>query len=262
MENQNLPFITRKNLSFELTTGFAIRISTRSRRVVTLSIKGGTKEGIFSFEHTTTGTLTYTSSTFQIPDIPLWISVYDLAYGIQLKETYVTVDLIMNGTLVQRLASGHVYINTVLSWPNTNIIPSVPDEIGNVRAIASADPAAGVECSITVPTLVIWRVLAVRVQLVAAAAAASRRVHLVFTRATTGIIDCFSSVDQIISETKVYSAYPSQGNLSLTNDNDIIIPIPNNIILREADTITTETFNINAGDNFGVMTALVEEFSM
>lgn len=255
-----LPFISRNQLSFQENTAFAITIRSKSRKADTLHVIGATKENTFDFTFVTASNLSLQTATFNLPDVPIWVSVIDNDLHFSVGESYITVDLVLNGKNVQRLCSGSVWGAKAISWPNANIEPPLPISTGRIITLASADPAAGAELTITVPTGVIWKVKNIRFQLVTAAAAASRRVHLVFTQQTSGIIDCFSSVDQIISQTRNYSAMPLGTNLSLGDDNDIIIPIPANLLLGISDKITTETTALDAGDNFGIMQVTVEEF--
>jgi len=260
MDKEIPTFLSRKQLDFQENTGFSIKISSRGRRANTFKISGMTKNGIFTFLHSATTGLTLTLDIFAVPDIPIWITVLDATGSSFPGETYITVDILFNNTTIHRCIAGFPYKDKPLSWPYAQIDIPVPQTMGRNAIVPSANPAAGAEETLAVPVNVMWKIKAIRLQLVTAAVAGNRRVHLVFTTSTTGIIDCFSSVDQIISETKNYTGMILGSALSLGDDNDIIIPIPPDIIMVNGDTITTETTGLNAGDDFGIMSAIVDEY--
>jgi hypothetical protein len=259
MDEASLPFLSRKQLSFQENTSFGIQIRSVGAQAAPLSIKGFTKEGAFNFLHTCNSNRTAKVETFNLPDAPIMLTVDDPTESAAQGGCYVRVSLVLNGIPVYQLGSGFIFGFEGINWPSVQLEKAEPTK-SLVFFKTSADPAAGVELSYTVISGEFLKIRALRFTLVAAAAAASRRVHIVFTIGGTKCLDCFGATDQIISETKTYSCYPGANTAAATDDNDILIPIPQEIILGPTDTITTETTNLNAGDNFGVMTILCERF--
>ena len=253
------PFITRKMLTFEHATTFSLRIISQASAVDTLRIRGITREGPFTFNHPTVGNSSVQSQDFRIPDIPIMVSVTDPSRTVDQGENFITLILLVNGDPLFELTSGQVYAERGISYPANNGKDTRPGG-GFVVSVDSADPAAGAELQLEVPTGQIWHPISINFTLVAGAAAASRRVHLVFNLLNSGQINCFSDIDQLISESRVYScaAFPTLPDR--LDDNDILLPIPGNLFLLGGTTIDTVTTALNALDNFGVMTVLTERW--
>lgn len=254
-----LPFVTRDQLAFQGSSQFGLSITIMSTAEQPITIRGATREGIFVYRAVGGTLYTPTTTVFPLPDVPLWISVIDLDGNFEIGQCHARVSLTVNSDIIQELTAGWVTSNQSIAWPNTQQERPTQGR-GQLISVSGANPAAGAEVSITVPSNTIWLVRAVRFTLVAAAAAASRRVHLVFTEKDGMAFDVLSPTDQIISETKTYSAVPGYAGGTATNDNDIIIPLPQDLILNPESTITTETFNINVGDNYGVPEVYVEQW--
>jgi hypothetical protein len=254
-------FLTREQLALPLGTAFSLRITTQSNNAVPLTIRGMTKEGVFTLVHNTTSDGTDTSTDFRLPDLPIFISVYDDDFSFTQSSCHVSVDLLANEDRLYCLFSGNVYAQKGLSWPQTTTQDLIPNR-GTFMVFTSDNPAAGAEISISVPNKRIWRIIGLRFQLVNAAVAASRRVHVVMTHGEGCALDFFSDVDQITGETRNYTCAAVAGNPDRIDDNDIIIPIAPDIWLPEGSTITTETTALNAGDNFGTCAVMLEQFFM
>lgn len=260
--DSSLPFVHRDMLDFESGATFGLRIQSRSSISDRVTIRGATRAGTFVLQHTTDLNGGLQEETFNLPDLPIWVSVVDNATAYLRGELYVNVDLIVNGDPVHSLLAGYTYSGLSLSWPPINSTPPEPTQ-GALVTVTSANPAAGVELSHTVPAGQYWKVRAIRFTLVAAAAAASRFVHLQFKDASGNIIyDCVSNTAQIISETKTYACFPNNAGGNPTDGGIIYLPIPSEIILTDDFTINTLTTALNAGDNFGTMVIHIERYFM
>lgn len=256
---RSLPFLTRNMLAFDHGLAFGLRLQTQTNQAVNLTVRGMTREGVFTFSFATNGNGELQSANFRIPDLPIMVSVTNPDGEFEQGDCFVSLSLTSSDDVLHELCSGFVYSQKSISYPAASNVDARPNG-GRLRVASSSNPAAGAELSITVPGGRFWLVRAVRFQLVAAAAAASRRVHLVFSSSSTPLFEAFSSVDQIISETRNYSAAHFGAGLDELDDNDILIHIPDFVFVPEDGTITTETTALNAGDNFGVMSVTVEEF--
>ena len=253
------PFITRKMLDFEHALVFSLRVSTQASVTTNLRIRGMTKEGIFTFRHTTGATGAITTSTFRIPDIPIFLTVEDIDQANEQGRVHATVILIANGDRLYELCSGFVYAQKGISWPTSSNVDAVPGH-GIFREFNGTNQAAGDEIVETIPNGRLWRLLAFQFTLVTAATAGSRRVHAVIAGPGGLELDFFGSTDQIISETKNYTC-AAVGVIRDEKENDkIIIPIPDNLYIPENGTIGTRTTNLAAGDDFGAPNILIEEF--
>ena len=259
VEITSLPFVTRKMLDFERNVTFQLRIRTHSLLTSGVTIQGATKSGQFTFKVTLDGLGTQQTTSFNIHDIPLWIIVSAGAATVNRGEIYAVVDILINQDAVYRLSAGYIYSKFHLAWPNANLVEPHP-QVGDFKTVSGANPAAGAEVLITVPANELWRIRSVRFTLVAAAAAASRIVHLIFTNNTGVLAECISATAQIISETKTYTAFPTNAGGSVSDDNDLIIPIPSDIWLSPGGTITTLTTALNGSDDYGVPVATIEKY--
>jgi hypothetical protein len=254
-----VPFINRKMLAFEKGIVFKLKLQVQSDNTRKITIRGMTKEGVFSFKHTCLGTTQVETEYFGIPDVPIFVSVLDdQSLGVQ-GEITVTLSLVANDDIITELCSGLIYQTKNVSYPQQIQKDLVPNG-GKICEIDSTDPAAGAQATITVPVGEIWRILNGNIQFVTAAAVANRRLQIIFSDGAGPAIYTFSNTDQIISETKGYSIAPYGVIQAETNGNIILINIPKDIWIRGGGTISTAVTNMNAGDNLGVLTLLIEKF--
>lgn len=255
----SLPFVTRKQLDFEFATTFALTLGYQTTTSSAIVVAGFTKAGAFrhKFNPVTTGVLTY--ETLSLPDVPIGVSVIDVNNGFEQGSLFCQLFLDINKTSALELCAGLVHTTKSISWPHNTSIDPRPGG-GHLDTVQGTDPAAGVEISETVPGNEVWKIIAVRFTLVTAAVAVSRRVHLQIVNEGAIIFDTFNDVDQIISETKAYTCAAFGDLPDRTDDNDILIPIPSNLVLDEGSIIRTSTTNLDAGDNFGAPSIYVEKF--
>lgn len=258
-ERQVLPFLTRDMLAFEHAATFTLRITSVSDVSQVCTISGMTREGPFILRHDTVYDGTAHQDTYRLPDMPITVSVACPDPTALQGQIYVILDLLVNNTLVETLISGLVHEVKGLGWPINVSQDPIPGH-GEFCVIAGANPAAGADCTFTVEALQMWRILGFSASLVTSATVANRRVHLKFSHADGAVLESLSSVDHAASLTRLYSGNIVGGNLAQADDNDILIPIPQDIWLRESSTITTSTTNLQVGDDWGVPSLLIERF--
>jgi len=254
-----IPFIGSEQIPFIEGATYSIRVTTISGAIATLSVSGLTKAGVFNFRPLTTNDRVFTQTTFRIPDFPLFLSISDVVGGLVPGDCWAAADLLINGNKVLELTAGLVYSQKSVDYPASNATDAMPGR-GLIKAVTSADPAAGSELSISCPNGAIWKILHGGFTLVCAAVAGSRRVHLQVNDGGTRTTDMFGNTDQIISETKRYSFADYGVIQDETDDNDILINIPADLYLLGGNSLVTVTTNKNAGDNFGALEMLVEEW--
>lgn len=254
-----LPFITRKMLNFEFGTRFELKIFARSKTTDEINIVGATKEGVFTYKHITSTSDSGNTATFSLSDMPIWITVCDINNAIKQGNLWVKVDLQVNGNILQTLCSGYVHQYKSITWPTTGNEQQLKS-YGFFDVYTGANPAAGSETTITMPNGELWRITAITFTLTTSATVANRRVHVKINPKQNGSYDIISSVDQAASTARIYSCIPIGGAGTYSDDNDIIIPLPFDLWLPGESTITTSTTNIQAGDDFGVMTVHYERY--
>lgn len=258
-EVQSLPFLTRKMLAFEHATTFSLRLEVQARAVTNVTVRGMTREGPFTFNIILDSVSTIQTFTYRIPDIPIMVSVEQTTLSLDQGRIYASVSLLVNGVYLQQLCSGLVYWSHGISYPSTFTPDSRPNG-GEIRIISTANPAAGAQISQSVPSGETWKIKAVSFSLVNAAIAASRRVHIRFDYIGSGVLDFFSDIDQLTGETRKYTCAPVSPVSDSLDDNDIIIPIPADIVLQPDCAITTTVTNMQATDDFGSAVIWAETF--
>lgn len=261
MEKEKLgyPFVTRDMLAFEQGTAFTLRVSTQATVATTLTIRGLTREGVFTLRVTTTSDAVLNIENFRIPDIPISVVVVDSSTSNLQGRVFAVVNLVANGDILQELCAGYVYGPKGISYPAGSSQDMRPGG-GFIDLKSSANPAAGSELTYSIPAGVSQRIKAIDLSMATDATVANRRIHIVFSMFSTRICEVFSDIDQTASTTRIYSVM-SIGNIpDRLDDNDIIIPMPDNILLTGPATITTETTNFQAGDNISAANVLVEEW--
>lgn len=142
----------------------------------------------------------------------------------------------------------------------------VPQNI-KMTALASslkqgADPAAGAQASITVPTGKKWIVRSFKVALATNATVANRRVQV---QIVIGGVEVFNAVCETVQTASLTLNYvagafghdkPQQDGLQFINCPLFPITLPAGSIIR------TFTSNMQAGDDFGIPSCVVDEFDV
>ena len=258
-KTDSLPFITRNMLDFEYASKFELVVFTRAFSLGQIRIVGATKEGTFTYRATTTTSTAGDTARFTIPDLPIWVSITDPDGDFKQGNLFVKVELSLNNDLIHSLCMGYVCQYKSLTWPMISTQETAPT-IGQMDVTTSADPAAGAELTYTMNDAETWRIIAITFTLVTDATVTNRRVHIQFNPKQNGIFDIPCSVDQGASLTRKYHCVPIGTLGAYSDDNDIIIPIPDNLFLQGESKITTQTTNLQLGDNLGVMTIHRERF--
>lgn len=258
-EKLSLPFLTREMLKFDHGTTFALQVTSRSTTVERVFISGMTREGNFSFSFVTNGNGVQETQTFRIPDVPIFVSTDDGGNAFSFGTIFMVIALTANENVLQQLTSGYVYNLHHLSWPNQqNAEPRA--ERGFFDTITGSNPAAGDEIDEDVATAQIWRIQSIFFTLVTDATAIARRVHFVVTLLGNPILHAFSDQDQTASLTRNYTCAPFGALPDTLDANEILIPIPHDLLLSDAVDIETVTTNLQAGDNFAAPVLIIERW--
>jgi hypothetical protein len=122
-----------------------------------------------------------------------------------------------------------------------------------VKTVASADPAAGAEISYTVPANTFLELKGARVALVASGDVATRTVQLTIDDGTTVFNLYASPSTQAASATYNYN-FVAGGNNTTVLNNNVSVAIGDSLLLPAGYKVSTLTNNLQAADNFGVMT--------
>lgn len=131
---------------------------------------------------------------------------------------------------------------------------------GRIVTVASSDPAANTEVSITVPARTIYHLIGARVALVTDANVANRTVQLTLDDGTT-VWNLFPSPStQAASLTYNYTYAAGASNVTVLNNN-VVVGLGQALVLPAGYRIRTLTNNIQATDNYGIMTLQVVRYT-
>lgn len=258
-DGEQFPFVTRKMLSFEEGTVFAIRIASNGPTGTQLTIRGITKEGMFTFKHNVNVDVSNAATTFRIPDLPILISVGDESGNISQGNVYASLSLIANGQKIYNLCSGLVYNNKEICWPISTNVDKRPGG-GIITYTEGTDPAAGAEIDEFVVSGQQWRIIAIAFTLVTDANVANRRVHLKYNVDGIDIFRTTTTIDQTASTTRRYFFSANPTIQVATESNMIFGTIPENVIINMGQEIATVTINKQATDNYGKPVIYYERF--
>ena len=259
LEGQALPFLHRYMLNYGQEATFQLQIRSQSSTDLALKISGGTRSALINHRFTAGTGADAKTTTIGIDDFPIFLAVHDRGGSEIQGNTFVTVNLLINGETVASLMSGYVYAGKPLTWPKTNTKDLLPNR-GEIGMVVSSDPAAGAQVSLTVDDNEIWRVMWASIILVTDSNAANRLVHLVFTPDTAGQIDIFGDKLHTASLTRTHQFFPV-GYMFQRADGDIIqAPLANDFWIEPSTVISTEITAGQAGDDFGPLAIMREKF--
>lgn len=156
------------------------------------------------------------------------------------------------------LVSDYVTANCRAGWPG-GVLRSSLEGPGWVRAIASTDPAAGVEISETVPTGARWRPLSLDAPLVTDATVANRDAVLTIDDGANILAESATAANQAASLTRRYSFMVNTSRGAAATAALIQGNMPE-LLMAAGFRIRTVTTNLQAGDNWGAPFLLVEEW--
>lgn len=138
-------------------------------------------------------------------------------------------------------------------------IESPLEGAGYLRTTLSAVPAAGAGHLLTVPTGARWKLLALWANLTTDGTAANRQVRFRFNVAGTFMAAVIAPSAATSNLTVVYSVTPSGEGRNLT-DVYTTPALPYGFFLSGGDTIDTDTFNLQAADQWTALRVYAEEW--
>lgn len=254
-----LPFLTREMLAAPERLQFRMRLRTRASNSVVFIITGTTRDGQFTFKHIPIETGALETTFFALSDIPISLSVQDQNGNFPMSSGYFELALEINETVVQQLMSGYIGSGQSYSWPNAAAAIPIP-VIGELVNFGGTDPAANVEISEIVPDFFAWKIKSIRFRLVTDATAATRTVHLTITLPSSVVMDIPSVVTQTASLTRDYNFIAGLQSYAAVAGDEIVVGLPDDLILPANSTIATATDNRQATDNFAAPRIFLERY--
>jgi hypothetical protein len=144
-----------------------------------------------------------------------------------------------------------------LAWPGSPFVSSVAGA-GVLRSITGTNPAAGLECSDTVPAGARWRLNSWFAQLTTDATVVNRTVALIIDDGANILFRVDASAAQTATQVRQYEAYAT-GVAPDVSGTAFRLPAPFPLSLAAGSRIRTLTAGIVAGDDWTAPQMLVEE---
>lgn len=259
MQHPQLPFLTREMLKFGNKTPMKIRLNVAADSIGTLILQGITRSGLISLEAKTSADGKLNTTEIGIDDFPIMISVTDKTKFFDPKRCWISVELEMFDQEIVTLCSGFVYLDKGVSYPAITQEDNMPGK-GYIVEEVTLNPTAGNEILLTVPAGEKWLIHSASITLVSDATVTNRKVHVVFRNDNGNEIH--SVVYQNVTASKtILIGLANFGYIASLYSNDVFrANIPQNLWMLPAGTIATETSGLQAGDNYGPMTLIVEKF--
>lgn len=258
-ELQKLPFLTRKMLSFEYAVVFKLRVELQADTAAVVRLRGMTRENTFEFPVTSLADSTIKTATFEVSDIPIFVTLEDTNHDYVQGSCFATVSLLADGVVIQQLISGYIYAQKALSWPFTQQVDLRPGG-GKLSTYTTADPAAGATEVINIPQGEIWKIQSLNINLTTDSTVANRILSFKFQFSNGTSILCPSEIYQTLS-TSVYYVGAKYGADVASLDSSIrIIKIPTDIIMQYGDQISPTVTIAGTGDNRSAMLVSYEKY--
>lgn len=194
------------------------------------------------------------------------VAVFDNSAALRRGHCYITVTVERSSGADQTpqavLLSGYVTAVRSLGYPD-GPKESSTEGPGLIRTIVGTNPAAGVEIVETVPTNAIYSIQSVRFMFATGTTVINRRVNVLFDDGANIISIVGSATDQAANDNRFYCFYAGYGPIIINLVNAgffyAVHALPL-LRLHAGYSIRTSTQNLQAGDDYGVPTYLVEEW--
>lgn len=177
-------------------------------------------------------------------------------------QTFCTVDLLRGGSAnpfrVTVLFADYLTDGNALAWPQGQIRQSIEGP-GWVQSLGVANPAAGANWSVTVPTNARWLVRGITFTLTTSATVATRTVEVNLTDGVNQLQVFPAFNTQAASLGFRYNANSTTANVT-TDTTQIQIPIYADLRMVAGWVLSTTTVNIQVGDQYSGIRLTLEEW--
>jgi hypothetical protein len=159
---------------------------------------------------------------------------------------------------VQVLCSGTIRLNGSITYPGGRTdLPT--DGRGYMISVQQANPGAGADWTMTVPTNARWRLNSLNAQFVTAVAVATRIPAFIIDDGANVLFEVEPVVGELAASTEQYSLCPGGGSQDGANVSSVL-PLPGDFFLHAGWRIRTSTAAIQAADQWSNIWAGVEEW--
>ena len=208
----------------------------------------------FSFEHTSNSDRSINETKHTIDEVEaldiLSMTATPTAVPVLRGRFYVRISILWDDVAIKRLSAGYITDSKTMNYP-PGIFEDFLSGKGYVTTVVGSDPAAAAEALETVGSNLVIKLLSMRINLVADANAANRRVGLRFDNGTNVFHQEKAGAVQTASTTVQYCSFLGSGKDGAQLNLTLAFPLPEDLLLYEGYRFYTATNNIQAGDNYG-----------
>lgn len=255
----SLPFLTREMLKYANRAGIKLVIRSQSFELTHIQIKTTTRDGFSTFKHTTSDDTEIKEEKFALDNIPIFVSVVDGSQENDQGQVYVEVSLELNGVIVHQLCAGLVYTLKGLTWPQTEIADVRPNG-GFLRSVFSDAITTGDDIDLDQDPNIIWKVIGILINFITDGTSADRRIILFMESGDGYFYELVAPIVQPASQDWNYNFMIGATDSAAAIDDRVMVNLPQEIFIQGEGNITSEVVNLKAGDEFGDVIFMVEEY--
>lgn len=254
------PYLRRDMLRWGNESTIEIEIETISSAAIEYEVSGFTESDIFNFNSTPAGDGSVEFFSRPVPNVPIMVAVRCQDSSLELGELYVSVFLKANGERIGLLCCGYLSRTSPLGWPAALPQQEHPHR-GHFKEVSVADPAAGSQFTITVPTNELWHLQYVRFDYATDATGGNRYINLKIDPVNSGnflavpIRVAFGSSE---SWGVNFARYGFENTFGYNSYAPGVLP--SGLVLQDGGTIESEIPAMGANDTLTNITAYVESF--
>ena len=234
-------------------------IESWSNATRVLRIRGFTKDGLISIDHTTNADRSRAIKGERIPDFPISIQVSPATAPVRRGECYVRLTLRLGGFPVGRLMAAYLTDGKTLTWP-PGVFEGFTEGPGLIRTVTGTGPMSGSEILESVPTNARWRLRAVILKLATNATVGDRGMQLYIDDGSDYFNILPDPVAQPASTTNTYSFQLRGDRYTGIVDATYLALVLPDVIMAQGYRFMSWTLNMQGGDYYEAPVFQVEEW--
>jgi len=216
----------------------------------------------FALNNLTANRVANSISVAQLEGMLVGVVVGPPTVALSRGQTFVNVSVFrgttQNPVWTETLVADYLTSGFYPAWPYGRV-QSATEERGYIYTAVSPVPVVGVPPVLALPAGARWRLMSVSFTYNAIGGAASRQVILQIAMNGGDVYQCAASSVQAPGTNATYTfaaGFPLVNAIA----GNLLGPLPNELILAGNTAIELTVLNLQAGDNFSVMVAAVEEW--
>lgn len=240
-----------------------VRLQSWSDAGRLVKLRGFTRHGLISLDHTTNADRSMAESTVRLPDLPVMLTAIPPSGALDRGCLYIRAQLEMAGYAVGRLFQGYLTAAKAITWP-PGLHEGPTDGAGCLKIYKSSDPAAGIRPYLDVPTGARWELLFANCMLKTSVTVANRYMILEVTEGVSGEVIHYFTTPVAQAASLTYDYYWMRGHPSTGERPDGICvngPLSSSLMLKEEGRVRIGALNRDlTADDFSALIIWVQEW--